>query len=257
MQEIAGDFEAILEPIITADSLNAKSDSINYNLKPFTRANQAILRCWSDGVYLSEIFTRFYKLHLQIIARTRHWIDDVLNLLGNSMTNTWCTLKLNRMNLLVSLHSDIIRFKDSMEQYREQLVIRNIPTNLNETQSSEIKRAISKSFGDFTESLNQRLTTIQRILVDQLIIECGPEHLRQVNDLPRLYRKTNREIPTRCSIYVDQILNPLKDFHRNELISKELSGDIIQSIIRRVLMKIFEELVYQFPDLLIDLFTGL
>lgn len=232
-----------MDPILTEDSLNAKSDQINYKLKPFTRANQAILRCWSEGIYLPEIFTRFYKLHLQIVARIKRWLDDVLSLVENSTGNTCTASKLNGINLLVSLYADLTRFTDSFEDHMKQLVLQNIPRHINESQINVMNDAISKAFTELKISLDTRLVTIEEMVVDRLLTECGPENLRQVSDLPRLYRKTNREIPTRCSVYVDQVLKPLKEFYANETFATELGADIMKTVISRVLRKILKELV--------------
>lgn len=71
---------------------------------------------------------------------------------------------------------------------------------------------LNKSMSDLADTLSTHLTSIQTTLKELLIAECGTENVRQVNDLPRLYRKTNREVPTRCSGYVEQMLRPLKSF---------------------------------------------
>lgn len=65
---------------------------------------------------------------------------------------------------------------------------------------------------DLGDTLSTHLTSIQTTLKQLLIAECGTENVRQVSDLPRLYRKTNRDVPTRCSSYVEQMLRPLKSF---------------------------------------------
>lgn len=40
-------------------------------------------------------------------------------------------------------------------------------------------------------------------------------HLKHVSDIPRLYRRTNKEVPTKPSTYVNQLLTALQDFHRS------------------------------------------
>lgn len=232
-----------MEPVLSEDSLIAKSDVMYYRLKPFAWAEQAMRRCWSEGVYLTEIFFRFFKLHLQIIARCKRWLDDALNIIGDYNENMCTKLKMNRTALLVSLYADVKRFIGVSEQHRDQLVLQNLPINLDETQITVIKNAVMKTFEVLQQSLNERLIRIQSMLVERMIAECGLENLRQVNDLPRLYRKTNREVPTRCSTYVDQVLAPLKSFHAKEIISKQLSPEITKLIITEVLQKVFDELV--------------
>jgi len=82
------------------------------------------------------------------------------------------------------------------------------------------------------DTLGAHLTNIQKTLVELLIGECETENVRQVNDLPRLYRKTNREVPTRCSSYVEQMLRPLKAFaQQNE---SQLGTLVVEQILAEV-----------------------
>lgn len=47
-------------------------------------------------------------------------------------------------------------------------------------------------------------------------------HLKQVSDIPRLYRKTNRSVPTKPCTYIDVVSNALKEF--NQEASKKLDN---------------------------------
>lgn len=226
-----------MEPILTEDSLNNSSEY--YELKPFTRAQQAITRCWSEGVYLPEVFPKFYKLHIQILLRLSHWITDALKLINskagiNSMQN-------KKTTLLVALHSDINKVLDQIQQ-QEQLVLKsiNLPTlQQRQTQLEAVKDAVNKSFENVKQTLSNHLFNIQQALIDNLILECGPENVKQVNDLPRLYRKTNRDVPTRCSAYVEQMLRPLKTFA--EEYENKLNKAVVKNILEKVLNKITTE----------------
>jgi len=82
------------------------------------------------------------------------------------------------------------------------------------------------------DTLGAHLTSIQKTLVELLIGECETDNVRQVNDLPRLYRKTNREVPSRCSGYVEQMLRPLKAFaQQNE---SQLGTLVVEQILSEV-----------------------
>lgn len=225
-----------MEPLLTEDSLNNSTE--HYELKPFTRAQHAITRCWSEGVYLAEVFPKFYKLHIQIVLRLSHWIKDVLNLINsktglNSMQN-------KKTNLLVALHADINKFLNALPQQQE-LVLKSLtgPSVQQKTQLDVVKDSVAKSFNDLNETLSQHLAEIQQSLIDNLILGCGPENVRQVNDLPRLYRKTNRDVPTRCSSYVEQMLKPLKSF--SEEYEAKLTKEVVKKVLERVLNKITKE----------------
>uniref|UniRef100_A0A1A9W2U1 Conserved oligomeric Golgi complex subunit 2 n=1 Tax=Glossina brevipalpis TaxID=37001 RepID=A0A1A9W2U1_9MUSC len=237
-QEIAGDFEAILEPIFSKDILNTKADEISFQLKPFTKAHRAINRCWSDGVYLPEVFPKFFKLHIQILLRLSHWIEDVLKI---SLQPNWPYPEVKKMTFLVALYMDIQRLVLQLNGEQIQLVLKNLPTQIQEQQQqlNLLRDTVEKTFTDIKETLTKHLFIIEQVLVDTLVNECGRENVRQVNDLPRLYRKTNRDVPTRCSSYVEQILKPLKTFHDNQL--SNLGEKVIKSILQSVLNKLTKD----------------
>ncbi|KAM7363563.1 conserved oligomeric Golgi complex subunit 2 [Cochliomyia hominivorax] len=235
-QEIAGHFESVLEPILKEDSLNNSTEY--HELKPFTRAQQAITRCWSEGVYLSEVFPKFFKLHIQIVIRLSHWIKDALNVINSK--NGLNNMESKKTYLLVALHSDINKFLDALPQQQE-MVLKSLNCSLlqQKLQLDVVKDSVGKSFNDLNETLRQHLNDIQQSLINYLILRCGPENVKQVNDLPRLYRKTNRDVPTRCSAYVEQMLKPLKAFKEEYEI--KLTKQVVKKILESVLNKITQD----------------
>jgi len=52
---------------------------------------------------------------------------------------------------------------------------------------------------------------IGKMMVNELYSQCAI-HLRTVGDIPRLYRRTNKEAPTKCFNYVHQMLSVINDF---------------------------------------------
>lgn len=211
-----------------------------FQLKPFNKAIQSIETCWSEGVFLPELFPKFFKLHVQILLRLSHWIGGVLKLIN---TNNNSAPSSKNTVLLAALHSDINKLLNSLTSQENDMVLASIKTTtlpkLQTTQLELVKNAVSKSFDDVRTTFSQNLLGIQTALIENLILECGPENVRQVNDLPRLYRKTNREVPTRCSSYVEQMLKPLKTF--NEEFGGKLDSSIIHNILEKVLNKITVE----------------
>lgn len=51
-------------------------------------------------------------------------------------------------------------------------------------------------------------------IVNELIMHCVI-YLKQVSDIPRLYRRTNREVPTKPCAYVKNALSFLTNFRTN------------------------------------------
>ncbi|KAH8407217.1 hypothetical protein KR222_010559 [Zaprionus bogoriensis] len=204
-QEIAGRFEAQLEPVLKDDTLNVSAESNAYRLGPFNAATQALTRCWADGVYLPEVFSKFYKLNVQIVLRLSRWINDVI---AASKSGSSFTKSFTRNQLLIALHADTRKLEAFLPEL-QRIIARAAPKTQN---MALFNNVLSKSMADLADTLGTHLTGIQATLKQLLIAECGTENVRQVNDLPRLYRKTNREVPTRCSNYVEQMLRPIKSF---------------------------------------------
>lgn len=221
-QEIAGKFEAVLDPVL--DDGKLANDEGKFHLIPFNSALQAIERCWSDGVYLYEVFPKFFKLTVQIILRLSHWIDEfVVALKRKDMY-----LKTSKINMMIFLYADTTKFIESLPH-----VLSLLSSNI-----SENNDVLSDSMDDIKETLQKHLTGIEKALIDTLTLE-SIENIQQVNDLPRLYRKTNREIPSRSSSYVEQMLKPVKVFQ--EGLGNKLDSNIIQRILEQVFVRITKE----------------
>ncbi|EDV30329.1 uncharacterized protein Dana_GF23234 [Drosophila ananassae] len=223
-QEIAGKFEGKLEPVLQDDTLVANPDEKSYRLSSFNAANEAMSRCWAEGVYLPEVFPKFYKLNVQIVLRLSRWITDAIAVSkGDSFAKSY-----SRHQLLIALHADI-RKLDAHLPDLQRSIAHTVPTELRTKIFSDV---LGKSMGALADTLSAHLASIQKTLVELLIGECETENVRQVNDLPRLYRKTNREVPTRCSAYVDQMLRPLKTFSQQH--ESQLGTLVVEQILSEV-----------------------
>ncbi|EDW80906.1 uncharacterized protein Dwil_GK11309 [Drosophila willistoni] len=222
-QEIAGNFEAKLEPLLQDETLE-HANPCGYQLKPFNAAYSALTRCWSEGVYLPELLPKFYKLNVQIVLRLCRWISDTIQASKRSDFARPYT----QHQLLIALHSDIRKLDGYLPEL-QQLIIQSVPS---EKRTKVFKDVLAKTLLTLADALGAHLATIQDTLVQLLINECGSENVRQVNDLPRLYRKTNREVPTRCSGYVEQMLRPLKTFAKQH--ETQLGTLVVEHILAEV-----------------------
>ncbi|XP_017009177.2 conserved oligomeric Golgi complex subunit 2 [Drosophila takahashii] len=223
-QEIAGHFEAKLEPVLQDDTLKSNLGDQDYKLAPFNAAKEAMSRCWAEGVYLPEVFPKFYKLNVQIVLRLSRWITDAIAVSKGSQFAKSYT----RHQLLIALHADI-RKLDAYLPELQQLIVQSVPA---EQRTKIFNDVLGKSMAALGDTLGAHLTSIQKTLVELLIGECETDNVRQVNDLPRLYRKTNREVPSRCSGYVEQMHRPLKAFaQQNE---SQLGTLVVEQILSEV-----------------------
>ena len=67
------------------------------------------------------------------------------------------------------------------------------------------------AFQSCVKDIDSLLPMIAECIVSELGLQCS-SHLRNVGDIPRLYRRTNKDAPTKCFAYVHQLLNPLMEF---------------------------------------------
>lgn len=84
---------------------------------------------------------------------------------------------------------------------------------------------IEKCFNETRNMLTERLKIIEKQWSDEIIAQTAG-WTKQVGDIPRLYRKTNRDAPTKPCNYVEQILKPSKSFHTRN--SDRIAPDIIK-----------------------------
>lgn len=62
------------------------------------------------------------------------------------------------------------------------------------------------------KNLESTLPFVAGEIVKELMSQSSV-HLKQVGDIPRLFRRTNREVPTKPCAYVSNVVEPLATFH--------------------------------------------
>ncbi|XP_049818591.1 conserved oligomeric Golgi complex subunit 2-like, partial [Aethina tumida] len=83
---------------------------------------------------------------------------------------------------------------------------------------------------DYQKDMSNRL---EEYLTQSIIKECLV-HLQTVKSIPRLYRKTNRSIPTYASPYVFEILKPILNFKDKQKNTALIKNDILTTIVMQV-----------------------
>lgn len=195
-------------------------ESTELQLKPFNVATKSVAMCWQQGIYLPQLFIRFFKLTLQIISRVSSWTEEV------SEPKNWPkSTDLKRIDFLVTLYLDVITFEQKIPKIIN-VVVENVPVNLN----AEIP-LLTDSLKESQTCLNNCLGQLEGQWQSEILAEISG-WAKQVADIPRLYRKTNREAPTRACNYVEQILRPAQAFHQRY--SGSLKADVMQSCLRNV-----------------------
>lgn len=178
-------------------------------------AIECFRKCWSDGVYLPQIFMRFWKLSLQILARTANWLDEFVALsewpAAAAAATTSPPVAVTLMDALVVCHADVRLLVDELPALLA-MVLRQQDGGDRVTREPLLRRCLDES----GRTLGVRLSAIETRLVNE-IVTASVASIRQVNDIPRLFRKTNRDMPSKAAPYVDQMLRAavkFADVHR-------------------------------------------
>lgn len=199
-----------------------------HKLIPFSVAMECIRKCWSEGIYLPQIFMRFWKLTLQIISRLTEWVAECTAL------KNWTDTEYLIVDFFVFLYLDIERFIGEVPAIL-RVSTANLPTVLHNS-NTELEKCLKES----TELFRKKLIDIrQRIVKEILTNSCA--NIKQVTDIPRLYRKTNREIPSKACSYVDQILEPPRQF--TQKYGKDISAVTINDILTNIFSDLNRQLV--------------
>lgn len=183
-----------------------------FSLKPFAKGDACIKKCWTTGVYLPQLFTRFFKFTLQILSRLSKWSEEATqakNLPSNLDRVDFMTMIYLDVNTLIGKISGIF-----------DCIVEKVPVTINTRIS-----LIEKCFAESRQMLTERLKQIEQQWSNEIIAQTAG-WTKQVGDIPRLYRKTNREAPTKPCNYVEQILRPAKSFYTKN--SKRIAPDTIK-----------------------------
>ncbi|KAG9471859.1 hypothetical protein GDO78_022507 [Eleutherodactylus coqui] len=224
-KEIAGSFESAL-----LSHLEEASAESAYCLRATSVLWTCLTSCWSDHIYLPLLAHRFWKLTLQLLSRYCVFIKE-LSTYATSEGNVTESKSLmptssrdipppfrsedqqigsapDAQSSLMSTHKLILIVAD-MDKIMDQLpeLVDVIKVKLSSTGFKNIE-IIKGALEDISSSLSASLSTINnKISVD--LGESCLVYFKSVLEVPRLYRRTNKEVPTKASSYVDNALKPL------------------------------------------------
>uniref|UniRef100_A0A7N8XNI5 Conserved oligomeric Golgi complex subunit 2 n=1 Tax=Mastacembelus armatus TaxID=205130 RepID=A0A7N8XNI5_9TELE len=152
-----------------SDGLEAATAGSAYHLQVSEVLWSCLVRCWSDRVYLSPLTHRFWKLTLQLYSRYAKFLEENY-------------IKIPELSEMVRQRLEAIGFKNFT-------VIKDA--------LEDSKACLSSS----VPTLNTRMT--------QHLTDRSCRFLKSASEVPRLYRRTNKELPVRASAYMDNALRPL------------------------------------------------
>lgn len=241
-KEIAGSLESAI-----ADGLEATPVGSSFHLQVTEVLWSCVCRCWTDQVYLPPLAHRFWKLTLQLISRYSTFLTEVLTKtssteaskdsvrpLPSSASSTSSRTSQDAdsetggptvlsTKQLVFIAADVDKLQGKIPDISEMIKakLENIGFQ-NFAIVSEALQDSSTSLSSCVPTLNSRMT--------QHLTERSVRFLKNASEVPRLYRRTNKEVPTRASAYMDNALRPL---HQLVTDSKNVVKDsIIQEWLR-------------------------
>uniref|UniRef100_A0A4W5JDZ1 Conserved oligomeric Golgi complex subunit 2 n=1 Tax=Hucho hucho TaxID=62062 RepID=A0A4W5JDZ1_9TELE len=173
----------------------------------------SLVRCWAEKVYLPPLVHRFWKLTLQLISRYSKFLTEVqpptwqpnlsttiLMLVcivsidsdyGGSESGSPATLSTKQLVFIASDLVDILPFDCLFDKCP------SLPCVLSPEALEDSKASLSGCIPTLNSKMTQHLT------------ERCFRFLKSASEVPRLYRRTNKEVPSRASAYMDNALRPL------------------------------------------------
>ncbi|KAM4693001.1 conserved oligomeric Golgi complex subunit 2 [Discoglossus pictus] len=210
--------------------------------------------CWSDQIFLLLLTHRFWKLTLQILSRYCLFVKELalkissnggitesknplsssnsdavsINVASNedqgagSATETQSSSIITTRQLMLIV-ADVNRVKDQLTELKE--IIKPKLDQIGFKNMAMITGALE----DIQTTLSTPLSTLNNKIILDLSESCF-SYLKSALEVPRIYRRTNKEVPTKASSYIDNALKPLHEL-QNEY------GNIMKQSIREEWLK--------------------
>lgn len=265
-KEIAGSLESAL--LFHLEEASAESA---YCLRATSVLWMCLNACWSDQIYLPLLAHRFWKLTLQLLSRYCIFIKELSTYAtseGNvaetksvmptsgrdvhpafisedqqtgSTPDTQTTVLSTRQLILIVADIDKV-----MDQLPELLDVIKVKLTLTGFKNMAI---IKGALEDISSSLSAPLSSINsKISVD--LGESCLVYFKSALEVPRLYRRTNKEVPTKASSYVDNALKPLYQLQHE-------FGDKVKVATRQEWLKVaFSECTHRYYETVSDVLSS-
>ena len=226
-------FHQIAKPVESLMIATVLEKSENFHFKATEVSKSAIELCFSSDIYLHSISHRFLQLSFQIVARYKVWAELCLKTFMDSpsqemkrsetsknLRNLDTTSKKSlakssserdlssvssapsvltvTMTDIISLFSDIEKFSTIIPQ------IIMVPSSNSEVISSSVKEAVTSLHSvvpKFSESIASNIAAEPMKLV------------KSVGDIPRMYRRTNRDTPSKPCPYIASVVSGFVEFY--------------------------------------------
>ncbi|CAB3368578.1 Hypothetical predicted protein [Cloeon dipterum] len=209
-QEIAGTLEKAL--VESKQSHRASSDSI-FELDATQITWDCVLKCFAPGLFLPQLLHKFWKLALQLFSRISSWTEEVL-------------VKSDKLEFLCLLHADL-KLLSHMAKDMTKIVSSAFPL------TPELLSALEANLREIQSNFERIRSNIVQNIIN---LSCNKEDIsKSVADIPRLYRRTNRGVPSSAGAYMDKfLLNVVDTFHSDAFRSKFGEAEQKQTVLKMV-----------------------
>ncbi|ORX57178.1 COG complex component [Piromyces finnis] len=204
---------------------------------------ESIKFCWSDQVYLHLLTHKFWKLTMQIKS-----IESSPSPLKNASALTSASaIKMSQSNtginnMNTSTDADLLYPKPFVVLYFNIINIYNeIITTTQEVVKSRIsnldnmRNILNENVKSSLNNLTGFLPIIQEKICSILIKNCSDVIINMIKNIPTIYRRTNKEPPTKHSIWIPTIYQSLHTFldqykSMNDTIKKEWIKKVVTDV---------------------------
>uniref|UniRef100_A0A3B4CEW1 Conserved oligomeric Golgi complex subunit 2 n=1 Tax=Pygocentrus nattereri TaxID=42514 RepID=A0A3B4CEW1_PYGNA len=263
-KEIAG----YLDNAIT-DGLEAAPAGSRYRLQVTEVLWSCVCRCWAEHIYLPPLAHRFWKLTLQLLSRYSAFLTEVQHK-GQNSHSSYPGFKAQPLPSSASSTSSRTSQDADSESggptalSTKQLVFIAADVDQLQEQIPEMSVMIKaklegigfKNFALVSDALDDSKTALSGCIpklnnrMTQNLTERSFRFLKNASEVPRLYRRTNKEVPTRASAYMDNALRPL-----HQLVS-DSTGVVKVSIIHEWLRVTLSDCTHRYFETISDVLSS-
>jgi hypothetical protein len=216
-QEIAFKFE---QNLLLNQPPGTTTENDYFYLKVTNCLYDSLNYCWSENCFLNCLTSNFWKLNLQMLSRYENYNRlAVIEQQTASVTATSETVNnehqqqvpimndASDLKLLVYLMADIKKLCDRLPNFFDG----NVAPLMRASGVKEIgfvKESMSISISKFQELIiliNDRVVSI--------VVHQASVYLKNANEMPRLYRRTNRELSKTASDYIKSTIQCIVSFN--------------------------------------------
>nr|CAG4634692.1 EOG090X03KZ [Alona affinis] len=183
-----------------------------------------LMSCFSPDIYLQPLSHRFLRLSLQMMARYQKKSLDILieqtkRCEASSLAHSNSSAKLVDLEVFAAAHPTILTLEQLVMWHKDiRLILKELP-QISNVASKQMELFVPKNqvllfssaFQTSCKGFEDLLPKLNQLIIGELSLQCT-SHLKNVADIPRLYRRTNKETPTKCFGYVQQLLEPIRYF---------------------------------------------